>query len=60
MTRILTALVLSTLVTSAALAQAGPFGPRGEVYCSGQLVGQDSDAGIRATLLKECGHSNSE
>jgi hypothetical protein len=60
MNRILTALVLSTLVTSAALAQAGVYGPRGQVYCNGAFVGQDPDTSIRAQLLKDCGSPQSE
>jgi len=51
MTKILTALVLSAFVTSAAIAQ---IMPNGTVICNGVIVGKDPDAGVRLQLLRDC------
>lgn len=56
MKTILTAAALAALVfSSAALAQQGSFGPRGEVYC-GTVIGQDPDPIVRKQLVEACAH----
>ena len=55
MTRILTAIVMSTLATSAALAQVGPVGPRDEVVCNGKVAGHDPDSNVRLQMRRDCG-----